>query len=81
MRPSPVRGTPATPGRPLRLAVEASAASPAAVHFVREAERLGVHATWVPEMWGYDAPARLTVLAQTIELTAEVNRERMGGSP
>ena len=26
-------------------------------------------------------PPRLTVLAQTIELTAEVNRERMGGSP
>ena len=26
-------------------------------------------------------PARLTALAQTIELTAEVNRERMGGSP
>ena len=26
-------------------------------------------------------PARLTALAQTIELTAEVNRERTGGSP
>ena len=63
MTPGPVRGTPATPGRPLRLAVEASAASPDAVDFVREAERLGVHAAWVPEMWGYDALTQIGYLA------------------
>ena len=61
MTSSPVRGTPAAPGRPLRLAAEASAASPDAADFVPEA-------------------ARRTALAQTIELTAEVNRERTGGS-
>jgi F420-dependent oxidoreductase-like protein len=33
------------------------------VEFVREAERLGVHAAWVPEMWGYDALTQLGYLA------------------
>ena len=58
MRPGPARGTPG-----LRLAVEASAVSPEAVDFVREAERLGVHAAWVPEMWGYDALTQIGYLA------------------
>jgi Luciferase-like monooxygenase len=43
------------PIRTLRLAVEAAASSAAAVEFVRQAERLGVHAAWAAEMWGYDA--------------------------
>jgi F420-dependent oxidoreductase-like protein len=52
----------------VRLAVEASvasagAASPGAVEFVREAERLGAHAAWAAEMWGYDALTQLGYLA------------------
>ena len=45
----------------------------------RRAGHLGV-----PVLAGTEAsplPARLTALAQTIELTAEINRERTGGSP
>jgi F420-dependent oxidoreductase-like protein len=51
------------PIRTLRLAVEASASSAGAVEFVRETERLGVHAAWAAEMWGYDAFTQLGYLA------------------
>ena len=55
-------GRPA-PVRTLRLAVGASATSAESVEFVREAERLGVHAAWSAEMWGYDALTQLGFLA------------------
>jgi F420-dependent oxidoreductase-like protein len=72
------RGRPAPaappPIRTLRLAIEASASSPAAVEFVREAERLGVHAAWTAEMWGYDAFTQLGYLA------AQTSTIRLGTS-
>jgi F420-dependent oxidoreductase-like protein len=63
--PSPARQVPESPApaRTLRLAVGASAASAESVEFVREAERLGVHAAWSAEMWGYDALTQLGFLA------------------
>ena len=62
------------PIRTLRLAVEASASSAGAVEFVREAERLGVHAAWAAEMWGYDAFTQLGYLA------AQTSTIRLGTS-
>jgi F420-dependent oxidoreductase-like protein len=61
----PAREAPGRPApvRTLRLAVSASAASAESVEFVREAERLGVHAAWSAEMWGYDALTQLGFLA------------------
>jgi F420-dependent oxidoreductase-like protein len=63
--PSPAREAPESPAplQTLRLAVGASAASAESVEFVREAERLGVHAAWSAEMWGYDALTQLGFLA------------------
>jgi F420-dependent oxidoreductase-like protein len=63
--PSAAREAPGSPApvRTLRLAVGASATSAESVEFVREAERLGVHAAWSAEMWGYDALTQLGFLA------------------
>jgi F420-dependent oxidoreductase-like protein len=63
--PSAAREAPGSPApaRALRLAVGASATSAESVEFVREAERLGVHAAWSAEMWGYDALTQLGFLA------------------
>ncbi|MFW0795424.1 LLM class flavin-dependent oxidoreductase [Gordonia sp. CPCC 205515] len=40
---------------------------PGAVEFAQEAERLGVSALWVPEVWGYDALTGLAYLAARTE--------------
>jgi len=37
------------------------------VDYVREAERLGVDAVWLPEFWGYDALTPLGALAQATD--------------
>ena len=79
MTTSPVPGTPGNGPRTVRVAVEAGTASsgvgPAdAAEFVREAERLGAHAAWVPEMWGYDALTQLGYLA------ARTSAIRLGSS-
>jgi F420-dependent oxidoreductase-like protein len=63
---------PATGG--LRVAVEGSASSADAVEFVREAERLGADAAWVPEFWGHDA------LTQVGYLAARTSRMALGTS-
>jgi F420-dependent oxidoreductase-like protein len=56
------------------VAVEGSAATADGVEFVREAERLGADAAWVPEFWGYDA------LTQVGYLAARTSRMALGTS-
>jgi F420-dependent oxidoreductase-like protein len=56
------------------VAVEGSAATADGVEFVREAERLGADAAWVPEFWGYDA------LTQVGYLAARTSRIALGTS-
>ena len=56
------------------MAVEGSAATADGVEFVREAERLGADAAWVPEFWGYDA------LTQVGYLAARTSRMALGTS-
>jgi F420-dependent oxidoreductase-like protein len=65
MTASPVHEAPGrtAPARALRVAVGASATAEDSVEFVREAERLGVHAAWTAELWGYDALTQLGYLA------------------
>jgi F420-dependent oxidoreductase-like protein len=54
----------------LRVAVEGGAAPAEAAEFVREAERLGADAAWVPEFWGYDALTQVGYLAARTERIA-----------
>jgi F420-dependent oxidoreductase-like protein len=58
----------------LRVAVAGSASPAAEAEFVREAERLGADAAWVPELWGYDA------LTQVGYLAARTSRIALGTS-
>jgi F420-dependent oxidoreductase-like protein len=64
----------AAEGHGLRVAVEGSASSADGVEFVREAERLGASAAWVPEFWGHDA------LTQVGYLAARTSRIALGTS-
>jgi len=54
----------------LRVAVEGGAGSADAAEFVREAERLGADAAWVPEFWGHDALTQVGYLAARTERIA-----------
>ncbi len=63
LREEPGRPGRPAPGRPLRLAVSASALTPESVEFVTEAERLGADAAWSAELWSYDALTQLGYLA------------------
>lgn len=50
----------------MRVATMIDPHRPGAGDFAREAERIGVHSLWVPEVWGYDALTGLAhVAAQT----------------
>jgi len=51
----------------LTLAINAVPVTPDDIQFVVDAERLGVEAVWVPEVWGYDALTPIGALAMRTE--------------
>jgi F420-dependent oxidoreductase-like protein len=51
----------------LRIGITPPGADRAALEYVRDAERLGVHSVWVPEAWMYDALTPLGYLAAITE--------------
>src|SRR5258705_182298 len=50
-----------------------------AVDFVREAERLGVEAVWVPGVWAFDALTPLGVLAASTSTAWRASARPTGG--
>lgn len=52
---------------PLRIGIHPPGADPAALAFVRDAERLGIDSVWVAEAWMYDGLTPLGYLASITE--------------